>query len=283
MAEMFVRNSTGLLKKVLVCSPENVHLQPINVIAKKWIKEGREIDTRACIAEHAEFVSAYRENGVEVCFAETQKELTNQVFARDFGACVAEGYIMGKFRERIRFGESEAYASALEKQGIPCVARCETGCFEGGDFWFLDDYTLAIGNVARTDPEGFGNLKPQLEKLGYTVVGVPCPEDNLHLDMCFNIVAEKVAVLCPDALPDDFLTLLKKRGFELIKISQEEVFLHHCNLQSLGDGRVMSFENNRDVNKRLRSLGLQVIDIRLNEILKMGGGPHCMTFPLKRI
>ena len=76
---------------------------------------------------------------------------------------------------------------------------------------------------------------------------------------------------------------MKDRGFTLIDIPAEEVFLHHCNLQALGKGRVMSFEANRRVNQQLRALGLEVVAISLSEILKMGGGPHCMTFPLLRI
>ena len=278
----YVNNSTGVLRKVLLAKPEYVHLQPINVISKKWISEGKEIDVAACLREHAEFVNAYEENGVEVHFAPTKKELTNEVFARDFGACVAEGYVLGKFREPIRFGETEVYETELKKLGVPCAARCEKGVFEGGDFWFLDEKTLAVGTVARTDAEGFESLRAGLEPLGYRLIRVPCPAKNLHLDMCFNIAAERVAVACPDALPEAFLEELKRRGFEIIPVKQEEVFLHHCNLQCIGGGRVMSFTSNREVNAKLRALGLNVIDVELREILKMGGGPHCMTFPLIR-
>lgn len=283
MKKTFVKNSTGVLKSVLLCKPEYVHLQPINVISNKWIERGDEIDIDACMREHAEVVATYEENGVTVHFAKTKKELTNEVFARDFGACIAEGYIMGNFREKIRKGESEVYAEALEELSVPCAVKCEKGIFEGGDFWFLDDYTIAIGNIARTDHEGYEDLSKKLYALGYTTVAVPCPEDNLHLDMCFNIAAEKVAVVCEDALPDFFLAMLKKRGFELVRIKQDEVFLHHCNLEALGNGKVMSFESNRRVNEQLRALGLEVIDVGLSEILKMGGGPHCMTFPLERV
>ena len=46
--------------------------------------------------------------------------------------------------------------------------------------------------VDRTDEQGVASLRHQLEKFGYTVVGVPCPPDNLHLDMIFNIVAPQL-------------------------------------------------------------------------------------------
>lgn len=278
----YVNDSTGVLKRVMLAKPENVRLQPINVISDRWIARGGGIDVAACMREHAELVAAYEENGVEVHFAPTKKELTNQVFARDFGACVAQGYVLGRFREPVRFGETEVFEAELKKLGIPCAARCERGIFEGGDFWFLDGGTLAVGTVARTDAEGFASLAEQLEPLGYRMIRVPCPKDNLHLDMCFNIAAERVAVVCKDALPDFFLKILRDRRFELIDVAQEEVFRHHCNLQCIGAGRVVSFRSNREVNAKLRALGLTVIDAELREILKMGGGPHCMTFPLLR-
>ena len=39
----------------------------------------------------------------------------------------------------------------------------------------IDEHTLAFGQVDRTDQAGVDNLRDQLQKFGYTVVGVPCP------------------------------------------------------------------------------------------------------------
>lgn len=283
MQRTFVKNSTGILKKVLLCPPNHIQFQPINIIAKKWIAKGKGMNKEACIREHAELVQAYRENGVEVVLMEPTAGLTNQVFARDFGACIAEGYILGNFKEPIRKAETLAYEMKLKEMGIPCAARCTEGIFEGGDFWFLDDYTLAVGNVARTDWLGAQNIKKQVNQLGYELITVECAKEYLHLDMCFNIAAERVAVVCKEVLPEYFIKMLEKRGFTLIDVSREGVFKHHCNIQSLGGGKVIAVKNNREVNKKLKALGLTVIEVDIVEILKNGGGPHCMTFPLERI
>ena len=184
--------------------------------------------------------------------------------------------------EPCRAGELSEYEKKMKQLGIPCVARCTTGGFEGGDFWYLDEYTLAHGVIARTDWDGFQNVRRQVNELGYEMIGVPCDRPNLHLDMCFNIVADKLAVVCKDALPSNFLAMLKKRGFQLINVEQEEVYLHHANLQCLGNDRVISFKSNKLVNEQMRAYGLKVIEVDLKEILKGGGGPHCMSFPLER-
>lgn len=279
----FVKNSTGVLKKVLLCPPDYIKLYSINVISERWINEGKEIDIQCCIEEHKELTQAYKENGVEVVLMEPEAKLTNEVFSRDFGACIGEGYILGNFKEIIRKGEREVYRNKMEELGIPCVAEVLKGFFEGGDFWFLNYNTLAIGVIDRTNETAIEEIRKQLDKFGYNIIPVKCKEDNLHLDMCFNIVEEKIAVVCREALPYSFIKGLEKKGFSLIDISQEDVFKHYGNLQSLGGGRVISLKSNKKVNEQLRAYGINVIDLDIREILKSGGGPHCMTFPLLRV
>ena len=278
----YVNNASGVLKKVLLCPPTYFEFEPINVITEKWLDKGEASNKEACMKEHLEFQQAYRENGVEVVLMDPKENHPYEVFARDFGGCIKEGYIAGKFREPCRAGELSEYEKKMKQLGIPCVARCTTGGFEGGDFWYLDEYTLAHGVIARTDWDGFQNVRRQVNELGYEMLGVPCDRPNLHLDMCFNIVADKLAVVCKDALPSNFLAMLKKRGFQLINVEQEEVYLHHANLQCLGNDRVISFKSNKLVNEQMRAYGLKVIEVDLKEILKGGGGPHCMSFPLER-
>jgi N-dimethylarginine dimethylaminohydrolase len=206
----YVKNSTGVLKKVLLCPPTYFEFEPINVITEDWLDKGEISDKKACLREHAELVQAYKENGVEVVMMEPDPDLPYEVFSRDFGGCVSEGFIMGRFREPVRQGETARYEAKMKELGIPCVARCTSGAYEGGDFWFLDDYTLAHGVIARTDFDGAENVRRQLNELGYEMIIVPALRQNLHLDMCFNIVAEKTAVVCKQALPYNFLKCLKR-------------------------------------------------------------------------
>lgn len=277
---MFVKNSHGVLKKVLMSRPTYLQAAPINVIAKKWADKG--LDTRKMEAEHKQMVAAYEQNGVEVVMLDADKERPNSVFSRDFGGCIREGYILGKFKEPIRYQERIDYEAIMKKLGVPKVAEVKTGLFEGGDFTFLDEHTLAIGMVARSNEAGVMEIREQLEPLGYKVISVPCDEKYLHLDLCFNLVDEKLAVVYREGLPRDFLNLLEKKGIETIGVSTESVFKHGCNLQALGNKRVISLKQNEFVNRELRNRGFSVTEVDITEILKAGGGPHCMKFPLLR-
>jgi N-dimethylarginine dimethylaminohydrolase len=278
----FVSNSTGRLRRVLLCPPTYFDFRPINEITRKVLADGEHADRDVVRREHEGFAQAYRDAGVEVVMMDPDPDLPYMVYARDFGACLAEGVLLGSFREPVRQGEGMRYESKLRELGVPVIGRVDRGFFEGGDFWFLDEATIAHGVVARSDWEGVRTAARILEPLGYAVVGVQLASRNLHLDMAFNIVAPGVAVCATEQMPEFFLRMLRKRGFDLIEVPSEGVFLHHCNLQALGEGRVLTFAGNTSVNARLQALGLEVLTPELTQILKGGGGPHCMTFPLLR-
>lgn len=278
----YVHNATGKLRRVLLCSPKYFSFQPINEITRGVLAQGETADLEAFKREHGELVQAYRESGVEVELAEPEEHLPYMVYARDFGCCVSEGVLLGSFREPVRQDEEIFYERKVRELGVPVIGKVVRGSFEGGDFWMLDETTIVHGVVARTDWEGLRNAATILEPLGYTVTGVQINSENLHLDMAFNIVAPGVAVCAVEQMPEFFLRMLKKRGFELIEVPSEGVYKHHCNIQALGDGKVLTFAGNTAVNEKLRALGLEVITPEITQILKGGGGPHCMTFPLLR-
>jgi N-dimethylarginine dimethylaminohydrolase len=283
MAEQgFLMNSTGRLRKVLLCPPAYFRFQPINEITRGVLANGEVPDLEVLAREHQDFIEAYRSAGVEVELMDPVPGLSYMVYARDFGACLAEGVLIGSFKEPARQGEEIHYERKVRDLRLPVIGNITRGAFEGGDFWFLDEATIVHGVVARTTWEGVHNAAEILEPLGYTVRGVQLASKNLHLDMAFNIVAPGVAVCAVDQMPEFFLRMLRKRRFELIEVPGEGVFKHHCNIQCLGDGRVLTFAGNTAVNARLEALGLEVITPELTQILKGGGGPHCMTFPLLR-
>lgn len=278
----YVSDSWSELTRVLLCPPTHFSFQPINEITRKVLSEGQVADVTKMQREHESLAAAYEASGVKVETMTPAPGLPYMVYARDFGVCVAEGAVIGRFREPVRQGEELHYRQHLAELGVPVLGRVWRGAFEGGDFWFLDPTTLVHGVLARSDFEGVACAAEILKPYGYDLTAVPVDSKNLHLDMCFNIVAEKTAVIAKDVLPDFFLAKLRKRRFDLIEIAPEGVFKHYCNIQALGLGRVLTFEANTEVNKALTARGLEVVTADLWETLKGGGGPHCMTFPLER-
>ena len=61
---MNVYNSTGVLKKVLLCLPKYYELMPISEVAKRHIEAGEKVDHEVVEKEHAEMVDSLRSAGI---------------------------------------------------------------------------------------------------------------------------------------------------------------------------------------------------------------------------
>lgn len=277
---MYVRNGTGVLKKVLLSKPTYLAPAPINEIAKKW--QNHTLDVEKMEQEHRLLVDTYKSHGVDVEFLEAKESRPNAVFARDFGGCVKEGYILGCFTKSLRDDERVDYEEKMKHLGIPKIAEIKEGYFEGGDFMFLNEETIAVGMFDRSNQQGVDSMARQLEPYGYKVIGVKGDPRYLHLDMCFNLVTDQLALAYKKGLPDDFLQLVHKLGIDIIEVEEQAIFTHGCNVQALGSNKVLCLSQNSHINEAIKARGIEVIELPITEILKAGGGPHCMTFPLLR-
>lgn len=277
---MFVKNSTGKLKQVLMSYPQYLSIEPINVISKYF--KDHQLDKKKIDEEFNLLVQTYQNLGIEVFFLPPSETYPDSVFARDFGACLKDGYILGRFKHEYRKNERKAYEKKMQELNIPQLFKIHEGYFEGGDFFFLDDKTIVIGLLERTNQIGYQEIKKHF-KNQYEVLFVESDPEFLHLDMCFNLIDEHLALICKEAFDISFLQELQKRKIELIEVSKKDIFRHGLNVQALGDKKVLALKKNHDINLQIKQKGYEVIELDITEILKCGGGIHCMTFPLKRI
>lgn len=277
----YQRTEYGTLKKVLLVKPDHLKiLKPINVIQEKHSQKN--IDTEKACEEHQQFVKALEDEGVEVILGKSHERFPYEVNTRDLGVTTPKGIVFGRFNTPYRWGEHRLIEETFKENNIFIHEHYMDGTFEGGDFMYLDENTAAVGIGTRTDMVGVRNLANTLSDFDIEVIPVDFEEEYLHLDMIMNVIGEKTAVICEEALPADFVNYLKEKDFTLINVSREDVFLHKCNLLSVGNKTIMSHNQAEDVNKQLEELGFKVIQLNLKEVLKSGGGPRCMSFPLIR-
>ncbi|MDR2156812.1 MAG: nitrate reductase, partial [Clostridiales Family XIII bacterium] len=116
----------------------------------------------------------------------------------------------------------------------------------------------------------------------YEIVRVHIPREFHHLDAIFVIVSDKTCVACTEALPGEFLQLLRDRSFEILDVSIEEARNVGCNVVSLGRDVICSSQRARKLNERLRAMGFTVLEPCLDMLHGQGGGPRCLSFPLER-
>jgi N-dimethylarginine dimethylaminohydrolase len=278
-----VFNSTSKIKRILLGKPTYHEILPVSDVARDLHDAGTQQDRETKFKQHHELESVFVDLGIPVSWVEPMDPQVHwSMFTRDFGTNTPDGILLGRFRYLERKGEVPVAERALVAQGETILPqRVTRGCVEGGDCFWLDEDTLVIGNGNRSTYSGFENAREILGEYGKRVFVIEFLSKWNHLDIIFSPVAEKLAVVCEDAVPGYFLGILDALGWELIKVPGEYAFKCEINLLALGEEKVLSFRGNR-LNQVLKAHGLTVYDPEYSYFTAAGGGPHCSTFELER-
>ena len=277
-----VYNSTGKLKRVLLGKPTYYDVLPLNDPARDLHDKGVHADRAISLKQHDEFASVFIQEGIEVSWVKVGPDCPWQAATRDAGVNTPHGVLVGRFRYLERKGE-EIYAKRTHQElGETLLPKQITrGSMEGGDCYWLDERTLVIGNGNRSTYAGFENAREILAEHGIRVFVIEFLSKWNHLDIIFQPVADKLAVVCEDAIPEYFIGMLEGLGWELIRVPGEYALKTEINMLAIGNDRVVSFRGNR-LNEKLRAHGLTVFDPEFSMFAMGGGGPHCFSFELER-
>ena len=99
-----------------------------------------------------------------------------------------------------------------------------------------------------------------------------------------SLLDEQTALVDLPWLAVETVELLRSRGYRLIEIEYSERDSLACNVLSLGDKRLLALrEKNEKTNQKLQDVGFNVRTFPGSELcINGGGGPTCLTRPLKR-
>jgi len=263
------------LRRVILCQPQYMAIEEaINEVQKQY--ETENINKHRAMKQHAQFEELLKEHGVEVIKLPASSEFPEQVFTRDIGFTIGEDVFVAELATDIRKGEETKLEEWLEKEEIPY--QTTTSRVEGGDV-IIDRDTVYVGISSRTSEEAVRQLEKDLA--GFDIKRVPFDEKYLHLDCVFNILSPEKALIFPQALDPKTVEELAA-SYELIEVTPEEQFTMGTNVLSIGNGKVFSLPQNKQVNTSLRANGFDVIEIDFSEIIKSGGSFRCCSMPVER-
>ncbi|CAM3188038.1 arginine deiminase family protein [Filibacter tadaridae] len=263
------------LRRVILCQPKFMAIdEVINDVQKEY--EDENINTTIAMKQHAEFEKKLIEHGVEVIKLPTSEEFPEQVFTRDIGFTVGDDIFVAEMASDIRKGEEEALEDWLDDEDIEF--QTTTNRVEGGDV-IVDRDRVYVGVSSRTSKEAIQKLKKDLPK--HKIIPIPFNEKYLHLDCVFNILSPEVGLIFPKAIEQKTIDKLATQ-YELIEVSEEEQFTMGTNVLSIGDKKVFSLPQNKNVNAQIRAHGFEVIEIDFSEIIKSGGSFRCCSMPVVR-
>ncbi len=249
------------------------------------------IDTDEAQRAHDAFTDALRAWDVEVLYHdEPLPEHGDSVFVFDPVLVTDRGTLvlsMGKERRR---GEEEPLARALQDCGVPVYARLQGDArAEGGDTMWLNHDTLAIGRGFRTNAEGVRQLRDLLEPLGVTVLDYDLPystgpEACLHLLSLISPVDVDLAVAYPPLMPTAFWVELKRRGFRLLEVPEEEfASTQATNVLTVAPRRCIMLDGSPVTKQLLEMADCEVVTFPGAPLsFKAEGGPTCLTRPVLR-
>jgi N-dimethylarginine dimethylaminohydrolase len=246
------------------------------------------LDLARLAEQHAAFVSLLERLGCQVEVLEPADDMPDACFVYDPAFVVGDGVIELRGAKVVRAGEPPLLAVQLEDLGIPIVGRLTApATADGGDMFWLDETTLAVGRTYRTNAAAHDQLRAILEPLGVTVESFDMPHDLgpeycLHLMSVVSPVRENLAVVYERLAPVALLQALAARGIERIPVPEEDYLSLGCNVLAVAPGVVVVAAGNDATAKAMRDHGVEVHTYEASEINKGEGGPTCLTRPILR-
>lgn len=254
-----------------------------------WHYAGRP-DLARAQEEHDALCALLRAAGAEViAHDEPQPGRADSIFVFDPALITDAGAVILRMGKELRRGEEQAMARTLERLGVPVIATLHGDALtEGGDLLWLDERTLAVGLGFRTNREGLRQLGEALAPHGVTLLPVELPyyagpAACLHLLSLISIVDERLAVVYPPLMSVPFWQELRRRGFRLVEVPEQEFLTMGPNVLALAPGQCLMLEGNPVTRRRLEEAGCEVLTYRGDELsLKAEGGATCLTRPILR-
>ena len=237
--------------------------------------------------QHDALADAYRANGVAVHYVTVGRpDKPNAMFVRDLMLMTPAGAIVTRPASTVRAGEERAVAEALACLGVPILMSVHgSGTFEGADVVWVDRDLCILAEGLRTNREGADQVERILREIGVReVVRVGLPYGAMHLDGLLGILDRDLAVVWPRRTPYPAVRALRDRGFRLVEVEDEREAQERLPMNgvALAPGVILMPAGGDSLRGRYEAAGVTCHTVEIGELVKAGGGIHCMTGFLKR-
>lgn len=252
------------------------------------------INARALAEQYRAFVDLVEADGAEVVWLpdDAADDLADSIFTYDPSFVVPAGAIVLRPGKPIRLAESELHERFYLETGIPVLGRIAApGVIEGGDCFFIDPTTVAVGRGFRTNRSGIDQLRAILEPHGITVevFDLPYhrgPEACLHLLSVISPLDADLALVHAPLLPTALWERLVEAGWTLLPAPTDEFEASaglNLNVLATAPRQVIAIDGFPNTQALMVEAGCRVVTFDASALcLPCEGGPTCLTRPLRR-
>ena len=283
-----MRSMTAPLRRVAMRRPDAM----LSADPDLW-HYAKPIDAPALVRQYDHLCELVEASGAEIVWMERADDgLADSVFTYDPSFVVPGGAIVLRPGKPLRAGEADLHRGFYREQGIPVLGAIEApGLMEGGDCFWIDESTVAVGRGHRTNQEGIDQFTLLVDPLGITVEAYDLPYGAgpaacLHLLSLISPLDTDLALVHEPLLPTALHGRLVDAGYELLAAPPDEFEASaglNLNVLATAPRRLIAIDGFPATASLLRAAGCDVSLFAADELcIPCEGGPTCLTLPLVR-
>ncbi|MCG8467776.1 MAG: arginine deiminase family protein [Gemmatimonadetes bacterium] len=252
------------------------------------------LDADRLLSQFDRFASLVEDAGAEIAWMASSDEdgLADAVFTYDPSFMVRDGAVLLRPGKPLREPEVEIHRRFYETEGIPILGTIEPpGVAEGGDLFWLDERTLAVGRGFRTNRSGIDQLRDLLAPGGVELRTFDLPTWDgdaacLHLLSLLSPLDVDLVLAYRPLVPVALYQTLRERGVEILEAPEPEFVASrglNLNVLALAPRDVIAVGGFPETIRLMREAGCDVATFDADALcVPCEGGPTCLTRPLLR-
>ncbi|MFK7919576.1 MAG: dimethylarginine dimethylaminohydrolase family protein [Ilumatobacter sp.] len=287
-SEFGVSSSVAPLRRVAMRRP----VAMLTADHQRW-HYTKPLDPEALASQYEHFVRLVADSGAEIFWLDdADDDLADSVFTYDPSFAVPGGAVVLRPGKPLRAGEADLHADFYESAGVPVLGRIEApGTFEGGDCFWLDPTTLAVGRGFRTNQSGIDQMAEIVVPLGVSVEAYDLPyhlgpDACLHLMSMISVLDTDLALVHLPLVPTALFERMVSMGYELLEAPAAEFDASlglNLNVLATAPRQVIAVDGFPGTTALMRAAGCEVTTFMADELcIPCEGGPTCLTRPLLR-
>lgn len=281
------------LRKVAMRRPGAI----LSADSARW-HYGSDINAEALRAQYQSFVDLIEESGAEIVWLDDPSEhgidddLADSVFTYDPSLITDAGAVLLRLGKPLRVAETELHRKLYQRESVPILGEITApGTIEGGDCFFLNSSTLAVGRGFRTNQSGIDQLAALVEPHGIQVESYDLPyfsgpEACVHLMSLVSPLADDLAIVYAPLFPTSLYQRMTEMGYTLLHAPADEFDATgglNLNVLATSPRQVIAMDGFPKTASLMTEAGCRVSLFDADELcLPCEGGPTCLTRPLAR-